>query len=201
MKFTSKFSNSESTNTIIVVFHKPSVVWGISHLAGNELVLYPFPWWRYYEYSSSTWVEVFAKLRTGVKLKISALVNLIEISRMIVNLCRAERTHRWKDPQMAHAWKQHVCTQIGKEKKGGLKNKEPFWFLQVKIQSQTYWKTNWERRLSICPRPVESLPWPQGLRDLCPMDSLDLWREFHFMFSGKQQNKLLWSFLKGVMKG
>lgn len=106
---------------------------------------------------------------------------------------------------MAHAWKQYVCRQSGKEKKGGLKEKEPSCFLKIQIQSQTFpnllENKFGERSFHLTSHPIETLPWPQGLRDLYPVNSVDLWREFHFMFSGKQENKLLWSFLKGVMKG
>lgn len=63
------------------------------------------------------------------------------------------------------------------------------------------WKTNLERGFSIWPHPFETLPWPRGLRDFYPVNSVDMWREFLFTFSGKQENKLLWSFLTGVMKG
>lgn len=44
---------------------------------------------------------------------------------------------------MSHAWKQQVHRQSGKEKKGGLKEKEPSWFLKIQIQSQTVGKQIW----------------------------------------------------------
>lgn len=71
------------------------------------------------------------------------MANLIEISWMIVNFCRAERTHMQRPTN--GTWKQRVCRQSGKEKEGGLKEEEPFSFLKIKIQSQTCWKTNLER--------------------------------------------------------
>lgn len=201
MKFTSKFSNSESTNTVTVVLHKPSVVWGISHLAGNELVLYPFPWWRYQEYSSSTWVEVFAKLHTSVKLKISALANLIEIKPNDCKFMQSREDTQVGRPTNGTCMEATCLHTNWKGDEGRFKRKRT---IPVSINSnpkRNLLENKLGGGLSICPHPVETLHWPQGLKDLYPRDSLDLWKEFHFMFIGNQQNKLLWSFLKGVMKG